>query len=145
MNKNYYCYILASAIIAILGSGHVLIEFFSPLMIEKPYPEFYHSVTSFKLNIFGFTRSYEEFRKGFSLTMGVFMIAFGGFNFILSKQSFDTIQNHPILSLFNAILALLVFVLSILFFHWPPIIFFFIAFILYLWVYISIRYKLYSL
>jgi len=139
MNKNQYRYIIASLIIATLGSGHVLIEFFSPWIVEKPYPQFYHTVTNFKLNMFGFTRSYEEFRKGFSLTMGVFMIAFGGFNFIVSKKSFGAIQSHPVLSLFNALLSLTVCILSILFFHWPPIIFFFIAFILYLWVFISIR------
>lgn len=134
----YYLFLFASLAILILGVGHLIFEVFQNALLGPPDPEVQRVLVSYQIQVFGFSRSLSEFMHGFSATMGVFMIAYGSLNTLLIAGIPASILSYPAVSLFNALLCLTVFLLSCVFFHWPPIIFFFLAFVAYLLVFFMI-------
>jgi arginine exporter protein ArgO len=81
----------------------------------------------FKISVFGFTRSILTYFHGFSLTMGCLMIAIGTLNLLFLKEAEQQVLNSKLLSFINGAVALCIAGLSIVYFHWPPIILFLIC------------------
>ena len=128
----YTLYLLASLVFLVLGSCHLFIDAFPSFFIEPDPRQYYPLLEKYRLSAFGFSRNIFEFLKGFSQTMGVFMIFYGALNLVLLKTGKEFIlSNNYILSL-NSLLSVLLVVLSVFYFHWPPIILFSFSFVCYL-------------
>lgn len=137
IHHNHYLYFIASLVILLLGIGHILIELLSWYLLGPPDPKVFTVMLNHRISIFGMDRSLWEFMKGFSLTMGTLMVGYSIFNLLLWKRSRNIIKQNYWLSLSNAVLCLVVGVLSVIYFHWPPIIGFFISAILYFAEYVN--------
>jgi hypothetical protein len=132
VTTNHYPFMIASILILLLGIGHMIIELLSWYLLGPPDPQVLRTMFTHRVTVFGFTRTLREFMKGFSITMGTFMISYGSLNLIIWKKSLSIIQENSWISLWNAMVCFIVALLSVLFFHWPPIISFFLCSLLYL-------------
>lgn len=125
MNKRLYFF--ASFIWVVLGIGHIMAEFISRYFLNPTNNLLYQSMSAFDIRIFGFTRSVLTYMHGFSLTMGLLMFVFGVLNLLFLKEAKDLVLKSEIILAFNGLTSLLICLLSIIYFHWPPIVLFFIC------------------
>ncbi|MBX9850740.1 MAG: hypothetical protein K2X86_03175 [Cytophagaceae bacterium] len=128
----YKLYLFASLIFLIQGFCHLLIDALPALFLDPDPLQYYPLLDELRLNVFGTSRTMLDFLKGFSQTMGVFMVFYGGMNLILLKTGDEFILSNNYILFLNCILSALLVLLSVLYFHWPPVIFFSFSFVCYL-------------
>jgi hypothetical protein len=94
----------------------------------------YFAMQSVNIDVLFSERNVAEFLNGFSLTMGLFMLAFGGVNVIYYFILKEALPSHKILPLFNAGVSFAVAVISAIFLLWTPVVVFGLAGLAYLLV-----------
>lgn len=119
LNKKLF--LIAALVYLILGILHVLGHFVVIYRLKGSLA--YRAMQLAEVDLFFIKRSVYRFLNGFSLTMGVLMIAYGVLNLLLLSQFSTVVYNRPVL-LFNGILALCIAVISLVFFVTAPIILF---------------------
>lgn len=118
-----------------------MLHFIILYAIGLPDPEIFQSMKDSYMSLFGFKRNLAQFMEGFSLTMGVFMFFYGGMNMILYRKAMELFFKVPFLFLWNGVLSLLVSILSMIYFHWPPVIIFCLSAILNTFLYFKFNHK----
>lgn len=118
----YRLFFFASLVFVLLGIGHIIADLFISFFLNPNENDLYESMSLYYLNVFGFTRSIHELMKGFSLTMGFLLIAYGTLNLLLLKKAKELMVASSIINLVNAVVSTGLVALSVLYFHWPPIV-----------------------
>lgn len=135
----YKLYFFASLNFVLLGIGHIAAEFISRLFLNPQDNDLYKAMSLYYIRIFGFSRSIHDYMEGFSLSMGFLMLIYGGLNLILLKKGKEYILESRAVNLFNASASIVIVILSVLYFHWPPIIFYSISTVSFFIVFLSIK------
>jgi hypothetical protein len=121
---NHRLYLFASSIWIILGIGHIIAEFIFRYFFNPTSNLLFKSMSTFDIRIFGFTRSVLTYMNGFSFTMGFLMLCFGILNLIVFQEAKELVLNSKKILICNGVISLIMSLLSIIYFHWPPIILF---------------------
>lgn len=138
----YRLYFIASLIYVLLGIGHILSEFISRFFLNPKNNKLYADMSQYYIKVFGMERSIHEYMQGFSLTMGFLLFSFGALNVLIFYKGKELIVQYPFLSLFNSLSSMVIVILSVLYFHWPPIICYSISGFCFLMVYFKSRKQL---
>jgi len=135
----YKLYFIASLFYVLFGIGHILSEFISRFFLNPENNELYAEMSQYYIRVFGMDRSIHEYMQGFSLTMGFLLFSFGALNVLILHKGKELIERYRFLSLFNSLSSFIVVVLSVIYFHWPPIIGYAISGFCFFIVYLKIK------
>lgn len=135
----YKLYFFASLNFVLLGIGHIAAEFLSRLFLNPRDNDLYKAMSIYYIRIFGFSRSIHEYMEGFSLSMGFLMLIYGVLNLILLKIGKEFILESKAVTLFNASVCLVIVIISVLYFHWPPILLYSISTVSFFIVFLGIE------
>ncbi|GEM_PF-3529057 len=114
-------YHIGSWTIAVLGAGHIGVDLAMRAKVGAPAIE--QQMAEFQVPLPGpIQRSLRDFHIGFSMMMGVLLIAFGTLNGILVSQVGAAVAGSATFAGFNAAVCAVTFVLAYRFFFIVPVV-----------------------
>jgi len=113
-------YQVASWAFVTVGIGHTFTYLFSPKNTEQI--DFIEKMHSFSISIANQNVSIFSFYEGFSLMMGLLLIAYGSINLLISKNNTSSIIPANII-VFNILVSSTALVFSIIYFFIVPVVF----------------------
>lgn len=114
-------YKIGSLSFVLLGAGHLATYFSAPETVERL--NVIHAMQRFTINLAGTESNLFLFHEGFSLMMGILLIAYGLLNFDIIRKVPDIILSSAFLLRLNLVVSFVSLAISIHYFFLIPILF----------------------